>query len=122
MMMPADRYVPDSYDPPEFNHALDTVRHRSKALFGNADRLQVALYVGSTDGIVSATEIAGDLRMAQNRVRAQLLALTEAGLLMEMPRTSGDRRAFFSRRDSDFWEGLGSLTDDLSIDDHRLPN
>lgn len=120
--MAESRYDPDSYDPPEFSEALDAIRRRSKALFGNADRLQVALYVGGAEGVFSATEISGDLRMAQNRVRAQLIALTDAGLLTEMPRSSGDRRAFFARRDSEFWEGLAGLTGDLPLRDHRLPN
>jgi hypothetical protein len=89
----------------------EVVRERSKALFGNSDRLQVAVAVHqSEDGVVNATDLADDLGIVNNRIRAQLLALAEAGLLDPEPVGSGKR--WYVRRASDFWALCQRLIED----------
>jgi len=88
-------------------------REFSKAVFGNADRLDVARYIASSpDGLIYATEIAESLRIPQNRARAQLLAFAEAGVLRPLPRDY-DRRAFFTRENEIFWEGIKKISESL---------
>jgi predicted ArsR family transcriptional regulator len=83
--------------------ARERMRTRSKLLFGNGDRLEVALAVAtSTDGVVNATDLSWELRIANNRVRAQLLALTQLGLLEPGP--PDDRKRWYVRRPSSFWQ------------------
>jgi len=92
---------------------MTQVRRVSKALFGNADRLEVINFIASsTDGLVYATEISESLRIPQNRARAQLMALAEAGLLESLPRDGG--RAFFLRKDHSLWSASQSFFDSLA--------
>jgi hypothetical protein len=100
--MATDRSVvpPESLDP----HVRERIRQRSKAMFGNLDRLDVAVAIAlSEDGLVNATDLSWDLRIANNRVRAQLLALTELGLLRPEP---GDRagKRHYLRLENPFWQ------------------
>jgi hypothetical protein len=88
---------------------IDLLRSRSKALFGNMDRLVVAAAVaGSPDGVVNATDLSWQLRLANNRVRAQLLAFAEVGLLRAPPDTDG-RKRWFVRIDDPFWDACRDL-------------
>ncbi len=78
------------------------IRESSKTLFGNADVLQVAVAVArARDGIVNATDLSWELRIAVNRVSAQLTRLANAGLLVESP--IADRKRWYSRVESPFW-------------------
>ena len=80
------------------------VRRRSKVLFGSSDRLEVSVAVAlAKDGIVNATDLHWELMLAANRVRAQLLALAAADLVVETaPGLNGKR--MFMRMDSPFWD------------------
>lgn len=79
------------------------VRALSKLIFGNADRLEVAAAIArEPEAIVNGDELANQLTIAPNRVRAQLLAFTEAGFLSPVPRV--DRRVYYERRASPFWD------------------
>jgi len=82
----------------------EQIRQRSKQIFGNLDRLDVAVAVAlSEDGVVNATDLSWSLQIANNRVRAQLLALTELGFLQ--PDEGGDsRKRQYLRLDDPFWE------------------
>jgi hypothetical protein len=92
---------------------MPSSRQFSKAVFGNADRLDVAAHIAaSSDGLIYATEIAESLGIPQNRARAQLLAFAEAGVLRPLPRDL-DRRAFFARENDDFWKAMKDLHDTL---------
>jgi DNA-binding IclR family transcriptional regulator len=87
--------------------ASEHLRHRSKVLFGNADRLETVLHIArSDDGLVSATELVEACGMAQNRARAQLLALADAGLLDMAPRGPGPGRNYYLRRSSEIWDAI----------------
>jgi hypothetical protein len=78
------------------------IRARSRALFGNLDRLEVmAAIAASVDGVVNATDLQWQLQIANNRVRAQLVALTELGLLQQVPTEA--RKRYYVRIDSPFW-------------------
>src|SRR4051794_13422160 len=80
----------------------EEIRRQSKLMFGSGDRLAVALAVSaSRDGVVNATDLSWDLHLANNRVRAQLLAMRDLGLLQEDPTRSGKR--WFIRIESPFW-------------------
>jgi hypothetical protein len=89
---------------PAIGGDMSQVRTRSKHVFGNMDRLVVAAAIARReDGLVDATDLSEELGVAVNRVRAQLLAFTEAGLLMASPENLGRRRTFI-RRPSAFWD------------------
>lgn len=77
---------------------MSSTREVSKALFGNADRLEVAHYIASSsEELIYATEISISLGIPQNRARAQLMAFADAGLLRALPRGGQGRRALPSR-------------------------
>jgi hypothetical protein len=85
------------------------LRTRSKALFGNRDRLEVAAAIASaSSGAVNAAELAYALELPNNRIRAQLRGLAEAGLLDVMPR-DGSGRVWFIRVDHMFWSACIEL-------------
>jgi hypothetical protein len=86
------------------------VREKSKALFGNRDRAEVAQAIAqSPDGIVNATDLSLELGMLNSRVRTQLLALVEAELLDPGLQEAGKR--WYVRRESSFWTTLSDLID-----------
>lgn len=82
-------------------------RETSKAIFGNADRLDVAIYIASAEQPMFATEIAGELDLPQNRARAQLVVFAQAGLLRELPRDGF--RVYYERSNEKFWTALRDL-------------
>src|SRR4029077_12471137 len=85
-------------------------RARSKALFGNQDRIDVVLAIGRSDGgVVNATDLADETGLINSRVRAQLLALVDAELLREIPPTGGDRKRWYVRQSSPFWRACLDL-------------
>lgn len=87
------------------------LRDRSKLLFGNRDRLEVANAIArSEDGAVNATDLSWELRIANNRVRSQLLALRDLGFLDEAAPQAGKR--WYVRRESPFWEFCEQLYDE----------
>lgn len=88
----------------------DRLRERSKQLFGNRDRLEIALAVArSEDGTVNATDLARALEgWPNNRIRAQLVALSNAGLLSAMPR-DGSGRIWYVREPALFWKACIEL-------------
>ena len=82
----------------------EELRKNSKAMFGSSDRLPVALAIAAAeDGAVNATDLSWDLRLANNRVRAQLVAMADLGLLQAIPPDSGGKR-WYTRVDSPFWD------------------
>jgi len=84
------------------DQAREQIRKRSKTLFGNRDTLEVAVAVASSsDGVVNATDIGFDLRLAPNRVRAQLASFVDLGYMMDSGTKDG--RRWFVRLDSRFW-------------------
>jgi hypothetical protein len=80
----------------------ERVREKSRLLFGNRDRLEVAAAVArSDDDAVNATDLSFELALANNRVRSQLLTLTELGFLVLGPPGPGKR--WYIRQPNDFW-------------------
>jgi DNA-binding IclR family transcriptional regulator len=87
------------------------LREKSKALFGNRDRLEVlAAIARSQDAAVNATDLALELGILNPRVRTQLIALAEAGLLAPAP--TEDVKRWYVKRESPFWGGCLDLLDD----------
>ena len=71
---------------------LLAVREHSKRMFGNQDRLEVAIAISRVElGKVNATELHGDIEVAVNRIRTQLLAMKNLGLLAEIGNEHGKR-------------------------------
>jgi hypothetical protein len=99
--MPDERSAlhPERLDP----QVRERIRQRSKAMFGNRDRLDVAVAIALSDGLVNATDLSWSLRIANNRVRAQLLALSELGLLRPAPMESATKRHYL-RLENAFWQ------------------
>jgi hypothetical protein len=82
--------------------ARDELRRKSKLMFGSSDRLEVALAIATSgDGLVNATDLSWDLHIANNRVRTQLVALSELGLLV--PDQAAVGKKWYQRVDSPFW-------------------
>jgi hypothetical protein len=99
--------LPDSPEPKLSDDISPTIRtrlrERSKVLFGNVDRLEVAVAIArSEDGVVNATDLSWDLRIANNRVRAQLVTMASLGLLTPVPLDS--RKNWYQRSESSFWQ------------------
>jgi DNA-binding transcriptional ArsR family regulator len=85
------------------------IRQRSKRLFGNADRLEVANAVATSSGLVHAQELADELGISPPRVRTQLLSFVEAGVMVILPRDGLVQN--YERIDEDpFWELVKVLT------------
>jgi predicted ArsR family transcriptional regulator len=83
---------------------LETVRSVSKGLFVSGHRLEVsALIAQSASTLVYAAELASRLGLQSNVVRKDLLKLAEAGVLRALPRTGGNERAYFEKRESQYW-------------------
>ena len=86
------------------------LRARSKQVFGNADRLEVVAAVAqSRSGVVHAQELADSLGISPPRVRTQLLALTEAGLMRLLPREGLTQN--YERVKDPYWEAMSSIVD-----------
>jgi hypothetical protein len=85
------------------------VRDRSKRLFGNADRLEVAFAVAESSGLVHAQELAEQLGISPPRVRAQLLAFVGAGVMRNLPRNGLLQN--YERIDDQFWVSIKTLMD-----------
>lgn len=83
------------------------MRLRSKRLFGNADRLEVAFAVASSPGLVHSQELADQLGISPPRVRTQLLAFVDAGLMRVMPRSGQVQN--YERIDDPFWSLVSEL-------------
>jgi hypothetical protein len=92
----------------------EDMRRRSKALFGNRDRLVVIAAVSHSDGIVCAADLERRTELANNRVRAQLIALTDAGLLAQDRREPRDRTQWYRRIPSPLWAACAALYEDWS--------
>jgi DNA-binding MarR family transcriptional regulator len=88
----------------------DRVRWLSKLVLGNADRLEVAAAVARAEaGRLFARALADELRWADNRVQKQLKQFEAAGLLVALPSVGGERRVYYRRTDSAFWQAAPLL-------------
>jgi len=95
--------------------SLTDLRLLSKLLFGNLDRLDVILAVGdSPDGLICAADLEHELGLANNRVRAQLKTLADAGFVDALPRGRGDRIQWYQRRSSALWTLCADLRNERS--------
>jgi hypothetical protein len=95
-------------------------RECSKSLFGNLDRLEVAVAVAqNADRMVNATDLVSVLPgWPNNRIRAQLRALAAAGLLDALPRDSSGR-VWYRRNPALFWEACLELESRWRSGDER---
>lgn len=83
---------------------MSGIRATSKLLFGNSIRLEVAAAIAASDpGITHATVLAQKLSLPVNVVREELLRLTEAGLLMRLPRPRGQQHQEYERLPDSYW-------------------
>ena len=87
----------------------ELVRERSKALFGNRDRIDVAVAIAlGEDAAVNATDLAAEIGLANSRVRAQLLAFADAGLLSRVE-PGGELKRWYRRENNPFWQSCLAL-------------
>lgn len=85
-------------------------RRLSKLLFGNADRLQAAAAVSRAEpGDLYARALADALRWPDGRVQKQLKQFEEAGILVALPSVGGERRVYYERKASVFWDYADAL-------------
>lgn len=86
----------------------------SQKLMGNQDRLLVAAAVADAEpGALYAQNLASMIGIADARIGPQLARFEALGLLVRMPRTGGDRRVYYERRNDAFWKAVASLRDAL---------
>jgi chromosomal replication initiator protein len=99
----------------------DLLREQSKLLFGNSDRLEVALAVAQSDlDAVNATDLAEVLAgWPNNRIRAQLVALARVGLLQSMPRDDDSGKIWYRRMPAHFWGACIELVELWGAGDGR---
>lgn len=84
---------------------LDTVREHSKKMFGNRDRLEVAVVVDRVElGRVNATDLNRAVDLAVNRIRSQLLALESLGLLRRTGNEQNKRMFEQVNPEDRFWK------------------
>jgi hypothetical protein len=84
------------------------LRERSRVLFGNADRLEVAIAVArSPSGVVHAQGLGNEVKITPPRVRAQLLAFVEAGVMRQLGRIG--QTVDYERIDGPFWRAVELL-------------
>jgi DNA-binding transcriptional ArsR family regulator len=77
-------------------------------LFGNADRLEVALAVArSSSGVVHAQELSDRLGISPPRVRTQLLSFVDAGVMEVLPRHGNIVN--YQRLPDPFWSGVENI-------------
>jgi hypothetical protein len=87
------------------HEALVAVREHSKRMFGNQDRLEVAVAITRVQlGKVNATDLNRDIDVAVNRIRTQLLALEALGLLEKTGKEDGKRMFKRCNPDDHFWK------------------
>jgi DNA-binding transcriptional regulator GbsR (MarR family) len=91
----------------------ETVRQSSKRLFGNRDTVDVLCAIAASNGAVCAADLEEELGLANNRVRAQLIALADVGLLQKLPK-GRERIQWYQRIESPMWAAVLSLADDWS--------
>jgi DNA-binding transcriptional ArsR family regulator len=91
------------------------LRDRSKKLFGNADRLEVAYAIAESSGLVHAQELSETLGISPPRVRTQLLAHVDAGLMRELPLVRQVKN--YERVDDPYWPHIQQLVDAWSRDE-----
>jgi hypothetical protein len=93
-------------------HKREFLREQSKLLFGNRDRLEVAVAVArSEQNSVNATDLMQALSgWPNNRIRTQLVALAGVNLLKAMPR-DGSGRIWYVRKDALFWAACIELAE-----------
>lgn len=82
----------------------EELRSRSKKLFGNADRVEVVNAVARAPlGVVHAQALSDQLGITPPRVRTQLLAMCDAGLLEALPKAGGLQQYERRRSDDPYW-------------------
>lgn len=102
---------PSALQPSSREDPREQLRHFSKLVFGNKDRLEVAAAIArSPDGFVNATDLQRELQLAQSRVRNQLVAFAEAGLLSTFPKAGP--KLWYQRLDSPLWDTCLALYED----------
>lgn len=89
------------------------IRSRSKAMFGNKYRLEVAAAVGDSGGVLYARDIARILGVSDNLVFAVLKQFEEAGMLQDLGRVEGQQQHYYARADSFFWDACSRLLVEL---------
>src|SRR6202035_4987631 len=90
------------------------LRDRSKRVFGNADRLEVAYAIARSSGVVHGQELHIQTSISPPRVRTQLLAFKEAGLLRELPLERQVKN--YERLDDPYWEAIAALVEAWMLD------
>jgi hypothetical protein len=105
------RAMPPSDTPLQTSARDEDLRTLSKRVFGNADRLPVAIAVArSEEGIVCATDIGWEASISPARAGAQLRAFADLGLVAALPVEPG-RKRWYWRQPSPFWETCIALAD-----------
>lgn len=88
---------------------VEDLRRLSRAAFNQTYRLEVMLYIASSDGFVTQTEIAQALGLPSvSNVQAPVRSLIDCGLLTPMPKTD-NRSRFLARTDSPAWDWAQQL-------------
>ncbi|HEX9776119.1 MAG TPA: hypothetical protein VGB83_11150 [Actinomycetota bacterium] len=89
---------------------MDELRTRSKLLFGNKLRAEIgALIAVAEPGVIYARELAQCLHVADSQVQPELKRLTQAGLLVQMPKPAGQSIQYYERMPHPYWEACRAV-------------
>lgn len=87
----------------------------SHGLWGNQDRLVVALAVAEADPADLFAQALGEkIGIPDKRVGPQLKRFVELGLLVRLPQAGGDRRVYHQRANEPFWESVRAMAKALA--------
>jgi Fe2+ or Zn2+ uptake regulation protein len=84
---------------------LRALRDHSKRMFGNQDRLEVAVAITRVErGRINATDLHREIDVAVNRIRNQLLVMEDLRLLQQVGVENGKRVFEVCNRSDPFWK------------------
>ena len=107
--------VHDSYIILYGQAVMDEAQVVSKHLFGNQDRLLVAATIARAEpGALYAQALAELSGLTEKRVGLQLPHFVHGGVLTKLPKVGSERRIYYERGTSAFWDLAAQLVDEIA--------
>jgi hypothetical protein len=95
---------------------VDATRRRSFAVFRNEKVVELVSLMAEGGMPTTAQALAIRAGIAQNLARAVLLKLSEAGIIMLLPRLGSRSPAYFAQADGIAWSHLVALCRSLALE------
>lgn len=88
---------------------MQSTTERSKALFGNKDMLRMCAHIARCDERFTAHGLATTADVVYSTTHRLLGALTTAGLVERLPRSTAEREQWYLRKQHRFWDAACDL-------------